>query len=70
MVKYVNGVNPKALAQWKEEDRQERAKACSELLDALFKLERLYQVSDESDHPLEKAYELIYDFAESENILP
>ena len=70
MPRYVNGVNPKALAQWKAEDKKERTEACGALIDALFRLEQLYQVSDESDHPLEKAYELIFNFAESEDILP
>lgn len=66
--RFVNGVNPEALKRWKEEDRQERIVAFSELLDALFHVERLYEVPSESDHPLEKAYELIYSFIESEGL--
>ena len=64
------GVNPKAYEQWKKEDREERAKAVEELYRALFRLEELYEVPSESDHPLEKAYELIWDWADEQGINP
>lgn len=64
------GVNPKAYEQWKKEDREERAKAVEELYRALFRLEELYEVPSESEHPLEKAYELIWDWADEQGINP
>ena len=64
------GVNPDAYKQWKEEDREERVKALNELYNALFRLEELYEVPIESEHPLEKAYELIWDWAEKEGLNP
>ena len=60
------GVNPEAWKVWKNEDRMEKVKALKELCHALFAVESLYAVASESDHPLEKAYELIYSFIESE----
>ena len=69
MAKYVNGVNPDALRQWKKEDHEERVKAFNDLCHALYKLEGLYEVASESDHPLEKAYGLIYDFGEVNGLL-
>ena len=70
MAKYVNGVNPDALRQWKKEDREERAKAVEELYKALFRLEELCEVPSESEHPLEKAYGLIWDWAEEQGLNP
>lgn len=70
--RFVNGVNPEALKRWKEEDRQERLVAFHELLHALWELEKLYEVPDEVDnpqHPLEKAYDLIYQFGEDNELL-
>lgn len=64
------GVNPDAYKQWKEEDREERVRAVNELYNALFRLEELYEVPSESEHPLEKAYELIWDWAEKEGLNP
>ena len=64
------GVNPEAYAQWKKEDHEERAKAFGELCHALFRLEELYEVPSESDHPLEKAYELIWDWADGQGLNP
>lgn len=64
------GVNPDAYKQWKEEDREERVRAVNELYNALFRLEELYEVPIESEHPLEKAYELIWDWAEGEGLNP
>ena len=64
-----DGVNPMAHAQWLEEDREERIKAFQNLCTALYELERLYEVPSESDHPLEMAYDIIYNFGEKENIL-
>lgn len=64
------GVNPDAYKQWKEEDREERVKVISQLYNALFHLEELYEVPIESEHPLEKAYELIWDWAEKEGLNP
>lgn len=64
------GVNPDAYKQWKEEDREERVRAVNELYNALFRLEELYEVPIESEHPLEKAYELIWDWAEKEGLNP
>lgn len=64
------GVNPDVYKQWKEEDREERVKALNELYNALFRLEELYEVPIESEHPLEKAYELIWDWAEKEGLNP
>lgn len=63
------GVNPEAYKQWKKEDHEERAKAFGELCHALFRLEELYEVPSESDHPLEKAYELIYNFGDENDLL-
>lgn len=67
-VQYVNGVNPEAHAKWVAEDREKKINALSNLCTALFEVERLYEVESESDHPLEKAYELIYGFIESEGL--
>ncbi len=67
--RFVNGVNPEALKRWKEEDRQERIVAFHELLHALWRLEELYEVPSESDHPLEKAYDLIYQFGDDKGLL-
>ena len=64
------GVNPEIYKQWKEEDREERVKALEELYNALFRLEELYEVPSESEHPLEKAYELIWNWAEEEGLNP
>lgn len=64
------GVNPDAYKQWKEEDREERVKVINQLYNALFRLEELYEVPIESEHPLEKAYELIWDWAEKEGLNP
>ena len=64
------GVNPDVYKQWKEEDREERVKALEELYNALFRLEELYEVPSESEHPLEKAYELIWNWAEGEGLNP
>ena len=64
------GVNPDVYKQWKEEDREERVKALEELYNALFRLEELYEVPSESEHPLEKAYELIWNWAEEEGLNP
>lgn len=69
MTKYVNGVNPDALRQWKKEDHEKRVRLCKDLLHALWGLEEQYEVPSESDHPLEQAYALIYDFAMSEGLL-
>lgn len=60
------GVNPTAYKQWKEEDRKEKVTALHDLMTALFKVEQIYEVASESDHPLEQAYALIYDFVENE----
>lgn len=70
MAKYVNGVNPDALRQWKKEDHEERVKAVEELYKALFRLEELCEVPSESEHPLEKAYGLIWDWAEEQGLNP
>ena len=70
MAKYVNGVNPDALRQWKKEDHEERAKAVEELYKALFRLEELCEVPSERAHPLEKAYGLIWDWAEEQGLNP
>lgn len=64
------GVNPKAYEQWKKEDHEERVKAFGELCRALFRLEELYEVPSESEHPLEKAYELIWDWADEQGLNP
>lgn len=64
------GVNPEIYKQWKEEDREERVRTLEELYNALFHLEELYEVPSESEHPLEKAYELIWDWAEGEGLNP
>jgi len=64
------GVNPEAWKVWKNEDRIERVKALEELYKALFHLEELYEVTSESDHPLEKAYELIYNFGDEQGLNP
>ena len=64
------GVNPKAYEQWKKEDHEERVKAVDELYNALWKLEELYGVPSEGDHPLEKAYGIIWDWAEGEGLNP
>ena len=64
------GVNPEIYKQWKEEDREERVKALNELYNALFRLEELYEVPSESEHPLERAYELIWNWAEGEGLNP
>lgn len=64
------GVNPKAYEQWKKEDREERMNALEELYRALFRLEELYEVPSESEHPLEKAYELIWDWADEQGLNP
>ena len=64
-----NGVNPKALAQWKKEDHEERVNAFDDLVRALWRLEELYEVQSESDHPLEKAYELIYNFGDEKGLV-
>ena len=64
------GVNPKAYEQWKKEDHEERVKAVEELYNALWELEELYGVPSESDHPLEKAYGIIWDWAEGEGLNP
>ena len=58
--KYPKGVNPKAYEQWKKEDHEERVKA----------VEELYEVPSESEHPLEKAYGLIWDWAEEQGLNP
>jgi hypothetical protein len=63
-----NGVNPDALNKWKAEDRQEKLNAFKEAITALFNLQRLFEVADESGHPLDKAYELIYNFAVQEGL--
>ena len=63
-----DGVNPDALKAWKAQDRKEKALALKNLCTALFKVEDLYSVESESDHPLEKAYEIIYSFIESEGL--
>ena len=63
------GVNPKAYEQWKEEDRLERVEAFGNLIRALFHLEQLYEVPSESDHPLEFAYEIIYNFGEENGLI-
>lgn len=68
-VQYVNGVNPKAHAKWLAEDREKKINALHDLCTALWRVESLYEVESESDHPLEKAYELIYDFIDSEGLL-
>ena len=65
---FVNGINPEVLAKWKAEDKQEKTEAFKELCRALWRLEQLYEVQSESDHPLERAYELIYEFGEAEGI--
>ena len=62
------GVNPDVYKQRKEEDHEERVKVLKELYNALFRLEELYEVPIESEHPLEKAYELIWDWAEGEGL--
>ena len=64
------GVNPDVYKQWKEEDREERVRDVNELYNALFRLEELYEVPSESEHPLEKAYELIWNWAEGEGLNP
>ena len=64
------GVNPDVYKQWKEEDREERVRTLKELYNALFRLEELYEVPSESEHPLEKAYELIWNWAEGEGLNP
>ena len=64
------GVNPEAYKQWKEEDREERAEAVEKLYRAIFRLEELYEVPSESEHPLEKAYGLIWEWAEEQGLNP
>jgi hypothetical protein len=64
-----NGVNPEFYAKCVAEDREKKATALHGLCTALWKAEDLYEVESESDHPLEKAYELIYNFIESEGLL-
>lgn len=64
------GVNPEIYKRWKEEDREERVRTLEELYNALFRLEELYEVPSESEHPLEKAYELIWNWAEGEGLNP
>ena len=64
------GVNPDAYKQWKEEDHEERVRTLEELYNALFRLEELYEVPSESEHPLEKAYKIIWDWAEGEGLNP
>ena len=68
--KWPNGVNPEAAKRWQEEDHEERVRAVNELYNALWQLEELYEVQSESDHPLEKAYDLIWDWAEGEGLNP
>ena len=41
-----------------------------ELYRALFRLEELYEVPSESEHPLEKAYGLIWEWAEEQGLNP
>jgi len=61
-----NGVNPKALKRWKEEDRQEKIEALHKICQAIWEAERIYEVPDESGHPLDQAYDIISQFIESE----
>jgi len=61
-----NGVNPKALKRWEEEDRQEKIEALHKICQAIWDAERIYEVPDESGHPLDQAYDIISQFIESE----
>lgn len=63
-----DGVSPEFFVKCVAEDRKKKATALSNLCTALFEVEGLYDVESESDHPLEKAYEIIYDFIESEGL--
>lgn len=63
-----NGVNPEFYAKCVAEDREKKATALRNLCTALFETELLFEVPAESNHPLEKAYELIYGFIESEGL--
>lgn len=64
--KWPNGVNPEALKRWKEEDRQEKIEALHKICQAIWEAERIYEVPDESGHPLDQAYDIISQFIESE----
>ena len=61
-----NGVNPEAHKRWEEEDRQEKIAALHKICEAIWEAERIYEVSDESGHPLDQAYDIISQFIESE----
>lgn len=61
-----NGVNPEAHKKWQEEDRQEKIEALHKICQAIWEAERIYEVSDESGHPLDQAYNIISQFIESE----
>jgi hypothetical protein len=61
-----NGVNPEAHKRWQEEDRQEKIAALRKICEAIWEAERIYEVPDESGHPLDQAYDIISQFIESE----
>lgn len=62
------GVNPDALKKWREEDHNKKVDAFENLCRALYDLEDLFGVVSESDHPLEKAYELIFNFGDEQGL--
>lgn len=62
------GINPKFADACKKADRKEKAEALNRICQAIWGAERLYEVADESGHPLDKAYEIIYDFIVSEGL--
>ena len=61
-----NGVNPEVHKKWQEEDRQEKIEALHKICQAIWEAERIYEVPDESGHPLDQAYDIISQFIESE----
>ena len=61
-----NGVNPEARKRWQEEDRQEKIEALHKICQAIWEAEQIYDVPDESGHPLDQAYDIISQFIESE----
>lgn len=64
--KWPNGVNPEIHKRWQEEDRQEKIDALHKICQAIWEAERIYEVPDESGHPLDQAYDIISQFIESE----
>jgi len=65
----MKGINPEFAKRCKEEDRKAKETAFENLCKALWELESLYEVASESDHPLEQAYELIYNFGDKEGFV-